>query len=130
MKVPCEVIVGYVFPFFRRELAVEMAALGAPQADIAKIFGQTDAAISQYIKGKRGCSELIEKSDKRPMMIEAIRESARSLVACNSSFQYEMCRLCNVAAEIGLLAELYETIIGEQLILCPSFGRCMGDITQ
>jgi predicted transcriptional regulator len=55
MKIPCELIVWYVLPSIRRELARELVEKHKlTQAEVARRFGVTDAAISQYLKSKRG----------------------------------------------------------------------------
>ncbi len=50
---PQEIEVWYVLPSLRRALAVELKRLGLTQKSIAKALGITEAAVSQYIKGKR-----------------------------------------------------------------------------
>src|SRR5665647_1652059 len=65
MKIPCELIVWYVLPSIRRELARELVDKhNFSQAEVARRFGVTDAAISQYLKAKRGTSKEIENSGK------------------------------------------------------------------
>ena len=55
MKIPCELVVWYVLPTIRREVARELVnSHGMSQAEVARKFGVTDAAISQYLKKKRG----------------------------------------------------------------------------
>jgi len=50
----CEIIVQYVLPAIRAEIAARMRDEGISQARIARILGVTPAAVSQYIKSKRG----------------------------------------------------------------------------
>jgi predicted transcriptional regulator len=54
MKLPCEVAIWYVLPVVRSELAKELADAGMAQRRIALFLGISEAAVSQYIKGKRG----------------------------------------------------------------------------
>ena len=54
MKPPCEVIVWYVIPTIRAELAKELVKMGMSQKDISERLGITQSAVSQYIKDKRG----------------------------------------------------------------------------
>jgi len=54
-KFPCEVIIQFVLPAMRKEMVnyfIEYKKL--KQTEIARILGITDAAVSQYVKGKRG----------------------------------------------------------------------------
>ena len=50
MKIPCELIVWYVLPMIRREMADELVTVhNMSQAEVARKFDVTDAAVSQYI---------------------------------------------------------------------------------
>ena len=50
----CEIIVQYVLPAIRAEMALRMKDEGISQAQIARILGVTPAAVNQYVKSKRG----------------------------------------------------------------------------
>jgi len=50
----CEIIVQYVLPVIRAEMAVRMKEEGISQAQIARILGVTPAAVNLYVKSKRG----------------------------------------------------------------------------
>ena len=54
MKLPCETVVWYVLPKIRAELAKSLLELGISQKEISRKLGVTQAAISQYARGKRG----------------------------------------------------------------------------
>jgi len=51
---PAEIEANLVLPTIRKEFCKAAVALGAKQKDIAKLLGITEAAASQYLKGKRG----------------------------------------------------------------------------
>lgn len=113
MKIPCELVVWYVLPMIRREVSKELVYThGMSQAEVARRFGVTDAAISQYLKKKRGGNAMIDESPLYPKFEEAIRESARKIAEDESDFSVEMCRLCGVVKQIGLLAMIYEAQTG------------------
>ena len=81
MQIPCELVVWYVLPMIRREVSKELVYThGMTQAEVARKFGVTDAAISQYLKKKRGDNSIIEESPMYPKFIEEIKVSA-SLIA-------------------------------------------------
>lgn len=119
MKTPCEIVVWYVLPTIRREMAKEMVgAHHMKQADVGRLFGVTDAAISQYLKKKRGGSEFIENSRYYPGFLEEVRKSAALVVSGESDMSQEMCRVCNYIKSVGLLAELYTDLTGTPAPKC------------
>ena len=85
----CEVIVQYVLPAIRAEMAVRMREEGISQAQIARILGVTPAAVNQYVKSKRGTvgqdDEVLEVIDD---YIEKYRNDPDQLSA-------NLCDVCN-----------------------------------
>jgi predicted transcriptional regulator len=85
----CEIIVQYVLPAIRAEMAVRMKDEGISQAQIARILGVTPAAVNQYIKSKRGTAgqdtEVLEVIDE---YIEKYRNDPDELSA-------HLCDVCN-----------------------------------
>ncbi len=113
MKIPCEIVVWYVLPTIRREIAKELVKTHSmKQADVARKFEVTDAAISQYLTRKRGENEVIQNSKFYDHFIEEIRISSEKIVAEDCDFASEVCRLCCVVKECGMLAEIYEGYTG------------------
>ncbi|MBR4503433.1 MAG: transcriptional regulator [Candidatus Methanomethylophilaceae archaeon] len=105
MKIPCELIVWHALPMIRRELAVELVGShGMSQADVARKFGMSDAAVSQYIGKKRGTRPEFDPEDPAGIIfMEAIRESARRIAEENADPSVEMCKLCGTFRKTGLL---------------------------
>ncbi|MGI6008640.1 MAG: transcriptional regulator [Methanomethylophilus sp.] len=119
MKTPCEIVVWYVLPTIRREIAKEMVGTyHMRQSDVGRIFGVTDAAISQYLKNKRGGSELIEKSEYYPGFLDEVRKSAKLIVEEKSDMSAEMCRICDYTKRVGLLAKVYTGVTGKEAPAC------------
>jgi predicted transcriptional regulator len=113
MKTPCEVVVWYVLPTIRRELAKELVQqYDIKQSKVAKMFGVTDAAISQYLKNKRGGSSIIETSEHYDLFEDEIKESAKRLAEGTTDISAEMCRICTSIKAIGLLAQIYTNSTG------------------
>lgn len=72
-SVPEEIMTWYLLPAIRKGLAEEMMKSGLSQHQAAHILGVTDAAVSQYMSGKRagevrldpGIKRMISESSKR-----------------------------------------------------------------
>jgi hypothetical protein len=124
MKIPCEVVVWYVLPIVRREVASELVNVHhMSQAEVARKFGVTDAAISQYLKKKRGDSFIIENSSKYPEFISKIREAAGLIAEGKATFEEEMCKVCRIVRDMGLLDEIYMQLFGVPAIECCNMCR-------
>jgi hypothetical protein len=123
MKIPCEIVVWHVLPMIRREIAKELVNTHSmSQAEVARKFGVTDAAISQYLKKKRGDNTMIEQSSRYPQFLDEIKVSASHISEGKSRFENEMCRLCGVVKRIGLLDEIYYHQFGEPCGECHHMG--------
>lgn len=109
MKIPCEVVVWYLLPTIRREVAKELVGtFGFTQSRVAKKFGVTDAAISQYLKNKRGDYDVVINNPGFPLVQEEISSAAYRIANKDSDFAEEVCRICLVAKKSGILAKIYE----------------------
>jgi len=107
VKVPCEMIVTYVLPVGKGALAKELVIqYGLTQVEVARLFGVTSAAISQYIKGTRGGNDLIDKTAYKDDFYEFISNSARDIME-GMQVSEALCKLCEFAKESGLLKALY-----------------------
>jgi predicted transcriptional regulator len=120
MKIPCELIVWYVLPSIRRELARELVDKHhLSQAEVARRFGVTDAAISQYLKAKRGTSKEIENSGKYEDFKKEVEAAAQRMVG-GSDIVTETCRICEMVKKSGMLVKVYETHTGVRAPQCVS----------
>jgi len=85
----CEIIVQYVLPVIRAEMAVRMKEEGISQAQIARILGVTPAAVNQYVKSKRGTAgqdaEVLEVIDD---YLEKYKDDPEAL-------SVHLCDVCN-----------------------------------
>ena len=71
---PQEVMVWFILPAIRREITNALIyTYSVPQKEIARRFGLTEPAISQYKKGVRGDIEF------EPKVIERINDAARKI---------------------------------------------------
>ena len=53
MKPPCEMVVWYIIPAIRSELAKDLLKLGMKQKKISELMDITQPAVSQYLTDKR-----------------------------------------------------------------------------
>jgi hypothetical protein len=84
---------------------------------VARKFGVTDAAISQYLKAKRGTNKELENSGryedfKREVEISAVR------IINGSDIVVETCRICEMVKKSGMLVGIYETQTGLRAPAC------------
>ena len=126
MKLPCELIVMHVLPTARGALAKELVGRhGMTQVQVAALFGVTNAAVSQYLKGVRGGNSVIDRSEYRSDFYEEISRIADK-VAAGEDVTACLCTICRFAKECGLLKALYvlEGYTGELGICmeCPNLA--------
>ncbi|MGN1044388.1 MAG: transcriptional regulator [Candidatus Methanomethylophilaceae archaeon] len=124
MKIPCEVVVWYLLPTIRRELAKKLVAdFGYTQSKVAKTFGLTDAAVSQYLKNKRGDNLVVTGDPNYFIVDDQISLSARSIAESGTDFAAEVCNICVAFKKSGILAKIYEVEFGEALPACICGSR-------
>ncbi len=122
MKIPCEVVVWQILPLVRRELARELVSVhGLSQADVAKRFGVTDAAISQYLTRKRGGE--YSGSPFYPEFMGEVEAAARRIAEEDADCGAEMCHLCATVKRSGFLNEIYEETTGSSVPSCGGLGN-------
>ena len=113
MKIPCEVVVWYLLPTIRRGMAKELVSVhGYTQSKVAKTFGVTDAAVSQYLRNKRGEYDVVTNCPGYPSVLEEITAAASRIANSGSDFATEMCNICMAAKSCGVLAKIYEVELG------------------
>lgn len=123
MKMPCELIVTHILPTAKGALAREMVTRhGMTQVEVARTFGVTSAAVSQYLKGIRGNDSLIDKSAYRDDFYAMIAKVADRIVE-GMDINDALCEVCRYVKESGLLRALYvfEGYEGDKIICfqCP-----------
>ncbi len=104
MKIPCELIVWYVLP-------------SITQAEVARRFGVTDAAISQYLKSKRGTNKELENSGRYEEFKAEVGRAAQRIID-GSDIVTETCRVCDMVKRSGMLVKVYETHTGVKAPAC------------
>lgn len=102
MKVPCELVVWYVLPQIRAELAREMLRMGLSQVEISKKLGVTQSAVSQYLKNKRG-----SKVNFRQGINPRIKQLARAVAAGSGDLLSGTCTICREIKTGMLLCDMH-----------------------
>jgi predicted transcriptional regulator len=100
MKIPCEIIVWQVLPVIRKEFAKNMIENHKlTQKNTAKKLGLTEAAVSRYVSGKRGTSEILDGE-----ILKEVTESVNRIVEGNgTSMIEEICRICALLKASGTI---------------------------
>ena len=81
---PQEIEVRYILPSLRKELAIQMNKKGLKQRKIANLLGLTPAAISQYIKEKRGSIKFQDKIQKEiKKATDAAQNAILPMIGCD-----------------------------------------------
>ena len=90
---PQEVEVFYILPALRREFAAVFKANGLSQAEIARLFGVTESAVSQYLSDKRAAGIALGKNIKARVVQAAPR------ITTQKRFVFEIQQLLNLLME-------------------------------
>ncbi|MFX0016693.1 MAG: transcriptional regulator [Promethearchaeota archaeon] len=112
---PQEVMVWYILPAIRREITKSLIEEhNLPQKEIAKKFGLTEPAISQYKKGARGDIELSDD------IIKKIQKAARNIAEERSTAPREVQRILKYIHEGGFLCEFHRKygLVHEDCDIC------------
>jgi len=120
MTNPCEIIVTDILPIIRKELCAEIVTThGWKQADVARLFGVSGAAVSQYMKGVRGNTQLVEGHQSYDQLMNEISNSANKLVKEEGMVVSELCRLCKISKELGMLDHIFGRQMLVECMECP-----------
>jgi uncharacterized protein len=110
MKVPCQIAQWYLLPAISAELVKELKKLGVKQAEIARLMGVTPAAISQYVKGKRGKKISFGMDMQKRIALSAKRIATKALD--DERLMREMCELCIQARRSKAVCDLHQEVAG------------------
>lgn len=107
MKLPCELVVSHILPVARGAISRDLVdRYGMTQAKVAKLFGVTAAAVSQYLNGVRGGDEIISRSAYSEDFNEVIRKVS-DYIMNGEDVSDCLCRICAFSKSSGLLRALY-----------------------
>lgn len=104
MKPPCEIVVWYVIPAIRSELAKELLNLGMRQKDVSELMDITQPAVSQYITDKRGSG--IKLDDNVRKMIQDFARQLAEGKATKAQLIGRTCAICKHVETEDVLEQL------------------------
>ena len=104
MKPPCEIVVWYVIPAIRSELAKELLNLGMRQKDVSELMDITQPAVSQYITDKRGSG--IKLDDNVRKMIQDFARELSQGEATKADLISGTCIICKPVKTSDALEQL------------------------
>ena len=104
MKPPCEIVVWYVIPAIRSELAKELLNLGMKQKDVSELMDITQPAVSQYITDKRGSG--IKLEDDVRQMVKDFAAQLSNGEATKADLIPRTCKICKNVETSTVLEQL------------------------
>ena len=102
MQFPCELVVWKILPAIKAQLARNLKETGMKQKDIAKVLDSTEAAISQYLSGKRASEFKIplEMNEMLQVVSKAVAEGKNQKV-----LQFGICQVCKEIRTKGMACD-------------------------
>lgn len=111
MSLPCEVAVKCLLPPIRAAIANELTDnYHMKQADIAKLLGVSQPAISLYYSKTRGVSIDLQKNLDIMKLAKETAESLAMSGITRKEFILGFCEICRAVRSKGLLCELHKSL--------------------
>lgn len=96
----------YLLPAITSEITRELFTKGIKKSQIARILGITPAAVSQYLKGKRGRGLKLDEKTKKAIS-ELADEIARNASKGDTHVVSGICRACMLARSSGAVCSFH-----------------------
>ncbi len=111
---PQEIEVRYVLPALRKQFTLALAKKGIKQKEIASLLNITPAAVSQYVKDKRGTTKFQNNVQKE------INQSIEKITKNKSTAQKEIYRISNLIRKTSTICDIHRLYdeVPEQCSLC------------
>lgn len=106
MRPPCEMVVWYVIPTVRSELAKELLKLGMKQKEISEMLDITQPAVSQYISDKRGHG--IKFNEEIQKMIKTFAFDLKKGQATKRDIIPRTCQICKKVKTEDIMCQLHK----------------------
>lgn len=98
---PQEIEVRYVLPALRKQFTLALAKKEIKQKEIAKLLNITPAAVSQYMKEKRGTTRFKDNIQKE------INQSINKITKNKSTAQKEIYRISNIIRHTSTICDIH-----------------------
>jgi predicted transcriptional regulator len=109
MLLPCEVAVRCLLPSVRAMLAKElMAKHDVNQAEVAKLLGVSQPAISLYCREMRGKTINLENDRDIQILIAQLAELLANGNLSHKEFIPKFCEICKTIRAKGLLCQMHK----------------------
>ncbi|MBS7651620.1 MAG: hypothetical protein QXD04_04215 [Candidatus Bathyarchaeia archaeon] len=111
MKPPCTVVVLYLLPTLRMLIMRDLVERhGLRKIEASKRVELTPAAITQYLKGKRGMAllEEISRSDRAMAMISEMAEALAREEMHSEDLIEKICMACNEIRSKGVICQTHK----------------------
>ena len=106
MELPCEVFVNRILPTARTEVSkILVYDYGMTQRMVARLFGVTPSAVSQYIRGVRGFAGFDVPDELSHECMEAYRQVA-ALIDDGMPVDQAFCRFCGFCRRNGVISSI------------------------
>jgi len=110
MLAPCEVAVRCALPAIRAMIAKElMAKHELKQADVARLLGVSQPAISLYHRKIRGRAINLDNDSEVKSLIEELARRLSEGNLSHTEFISDFCHICIKMRTKGLLCEMHKT---------------------
>lgn len=97
---PCEAAVWVIIPAIRREIVrILVEEMSMMQREVVELLGITEAAVSQYLNGKRGVGVKISGDLREKVREVAVKVAEKGDASPLAEKTCELCRM--VRAEMG-----------------------------
>ena len=92
---PCEYAIWKVLPAIRKELAITLVQkYNLSQKEVSKKLAVTEAAVSLYIKSRRGNNVRFDKKSRKIINKIAVK------MLKSKSYEDDICKLCKMLSKV------------------------------
>jgi len=106
MELPCEIFINRILPTARTEVSkILVYDYGMTQRRVARMYGVTPSAVSQYIRGIRGSTGFDVPDELSQECMGACRQVA-DMIAGGMPVDQAFCRFCEFCRSRGIISSM------------------------